>query len=155
MDNRELKQTIRRLKRLEMMTRYGFSKEYLNQNTSNRILDQLPLVWKEFFDLNNSNPKANYSFSKLERMDKEQLKQTIGEYWFQVYYKMYCENGAQINDVLPPELLSYLELPFDADLSAVKKRFRELYKTCHPDEGGDADKFIELMRMRDKYDIPR
>ncbi len=155
MDCKELKQTLRKLKRLELMTRYGFSREYIDRNISSNVLDQLPLVWKEFFDLGNSNPKARYSFAVLEKMDKERMKEVIGEYWFTVYYKMYYENKEQMNEIPAPELLAYLGLPFDADHTAVRKRFRELYKTCHPDEGGDADKFIELMRMRDKYDLPR
>ncbi len=155
MDGKELKQTLRKLKRLEFMYRYGFSKEYINRSLSSHILDKLPLVWKDFFDLSNTNPSARYSFSTLEKMDKEQVKQVIGEYWFTFYYKMYCESAAQPSDLLAPELLSYLELPFDADHTAVKKRFRELYKIYHPDGGGDADQFIALMKMRDKYDLPK
>ncbi len=155
MDGKELKQTLRRLKRQELMLRYGFAKEYIDRNISSHVLDTLPLVWKEFFDLSNSNPKARYSFSTLVKMDKEQVKQVIGEYWFTFYYKIYCENTMQAGGFPAPELLSYLGLPFDADHTAVKKRFRELYKTCHPDEGGNADQFIELMKMRDKYDLPR
>jgi hypothetical protein len=153
MDSKELKQTIRRLKKLELMSRYGFSKEYLDKNTSTQFIDKLPLVWKDFFDLAGSNPKARYSISSMKAMDKEQVKQVIGEFWFMVYYKMYCEKGNQMTDIQAPELLSYLGLPFDADHTAVRKRFRELYKVCHPDEGGAADKFIELMRMKEKYEI--
>ena len=55
-------------------------------------------------------------------------------------------------DVQEPELLSYLGLPFDADKSLIKKRFRKLCKTYHPDDGGDIDKFIELMDMMKRYD---
>lgn len=36
-------------------------------------------------------------------------------------------------------------LPFDADVTAIKKKFRELAKKYHPDTGGDSTKFIELM----------
>lgn len=36
-------------------------------------------------------------------------------------------------------------LPYDADAMAVKKRFRELIKKYHPDEGGGVEKFLELM----------
>lgn len=153
MDARELKQTIRKLKRLELMSRYGFSKEFLDRNLSGQYIDKLPLVWKDFFDLGNSNPKARYSFLKLEKMDKEQIKQVIGEFWFLVYYHMYCERGTQMVSIQAPELLSYLGLPFDADQTSVRKRFRELCKTCHPDEGGDPEKFIELMRMKEKFEL--
>ncbi len=152
MDDKELKQTIRRLKKLELMTRYGFSKEYLKKSTSVQYIDKLPLVWKEFFDLSNSNPKARYSFLKLEKMDKEQMKQVIGEYWFLVYYQMYCSGGNQMTEIQAPELLSYLGLSFDADQNAVRRRFRELCKAYHPDEGGDAEKFIELLKMKEKFE---
>ena len=65
---------------------------------------------------------------------------------------MYQEKGILMLDVQEPELLSYLGLPFDADKSLIKKRFRELCKTYHPDDGGDIDKFIELMDMMKRYD---
>lgn len=153
MDGRELKQTIRRLKKLELMSRYGFSKEYLDKNGSGQYIDKLPLVWRDFFDLNNSNSKARYSFNRMEKMSKEQIKQVIGEFWFMVYYRMYCERGTRMAEIQAPELLTYLDLPFDADRAAVRKRFRELCKECHPDEGGDPEKFMELVRMRDKFEI--
>lgn len=153
MDNKELKQTIRRLKKLELMTRYGFSKEFLDKNASSGFIDKLPLVWKEFFDLNNCVPNSRYSFNRMKLMDKDQIKQVIGEFWFMVYYKMYCEHGTQIVDIQAPELLSYLGLPFDADQTAVRKRFRELCKEWHPDEGGDPEKFMELIRMKERFEI--
>lgn len=34
---------------------------------------------------------------------------------------------------------------YDADINAVKKKFRELAKEYHPDVGGDSEKFIDLM----------
>ena len=46
----------------------------------------------------------------------------------------------------PPQTLALLDLPYDSGYADIKKRFRELAKKYHPDTGGDADKFIELMR---------
>ena len=152
MAEKELKQKIRMLKKLELMFRYGFSKEYIDHHLTTQQLEQLTLVWKEFFDLNNSgNSKAKYSYSALEKLDKEQMKQVFGEFWFMVCYRMYQENGLQTMDVQNPELLTYLGLPFDADQAAIRRRFRELCKTCHPDGGGDTKEFIELMKIKDKY----
>lgn len=152
MTEKELKQKIRKLKRLELMFRYGFSKEFIDRHLTVQQLDRLSLVWKEFFDLNDSGSKtARYSYRDLEKMTKEQMKQVYGEFWFMVCYRMYKDNGIQTMDVQNPELLKYLDLPYDADQSAIKKRFRELCKACHPDEGGDAEKFIELMKIKDRY----
>lgn len=152
MDEKELKQKIRKLKRLELKFRFGFSNEFLEKNSSNEKIEKLPLVWKEFFNLGNSdNHKARYAFSDLLQMDKEGIKQVFGEFWFFVYYRMYQENGVHMVDVQEPELLAYLGLPYDADQAAIKKRFRELCKEYHPDEGGDSDKFIELMKLKERF----
>jgi hypothetical protein len=154
MDEKELKQKIRKLKRLELKFRYGFSMDYIEKNGSTPKIEKLSLVWKDFFDLGNSNNhKARYSLPQLKLMDKEQIRQVIGEFWFWVYYRMYQENGLMTASVLEPELLEYLGLPYDSDQSAVRKRFRELCREYHPDEGGNADKFIELMKIKEKYEL--
>ncbi|HWT27387.1 MAG TPA: DnaJ domain-containing protein [Mobilitalea sp.] len=153
MQRNELKQKIRKLKKLELKFRYGFSYQYIEKNTSTNLFDKLPLVWKEFFDLHGTDKKARYGISSLEQMDKEELKQVFDEFWFQVYYRMYQENGIVMMDVQDPELLSFLGLPYDADKSMIKKRFRELCKTYHPDEGGDTEKFMQLMEMMEKFDL--
>ena len=44
-------------------------------------------------------------------------------------------------------ILAKLELPLEADESMVKERFRSLVKQYHPDAGGDAQKFIEIMEL--------
>lgn len=152
MEERDLKQKIRKLKRLELMVRYGFSKEFIEKGSSAEKIEKLPLVWRDFFDLGSlEGSKARYNLRELLRMDKEQLKKVFGEFWFFVYYRMYRENGLPTADLQEPELLAFLGLPFDADQTAVRKRFRELCREYHPDEGGDADKFIELMKIKEKY----
>lgn len=153
MDQREVKQKIRKLKKLELKFRYGYSFEYIEKNGSSDSLDSLPLVWKEFFNLSPSGTdKVRYSLSILERMDKEQLKQVIDEFWFHLYFRMYQERGLRM-EVLEPGLLDYLRLPYDADQAMVRKRFRELCRQLHPDEGGDQEKFIELMDMMERYEM--
>jgi len=154
MDEKELKQKIRRLKKLEIKLRYGFSEEFINKNSNTDKIDRLPLVWKEFFDLSSSgqgSSKARYNFNDLRQMNKDGIRRVFEEYWFFVYYRIYRDNGI-FNAGLPqPELLEYLGLPYDADEVALKKRFRELCKKYHPDEGGDPQKFIELMNIKEKY----
>ncbi|NLC18763.1 MAG: DnaJ domain-containing protein [Clostridiales bacterium] len=84
-------------------------------------------------------------------MNKDGIRRVFEEYWFFVNYRKYRDNGI-FNAGLPqPELLEYLGLPYDADEVALKKRFRELCKKYHPDEGGDPQKFIELMNIKEKY----
>lgn len=154
MEEKELKRKIRKLKKLELRFRYGFSEEFIEKSSSVEKIEQLPLVWKEFFDLGNSdNHKARYTFQELAQLDKERIKQVFGEFWFFVYYRMYQENGLEMAEVQEPELLAFLDLPYDSDQAVVKKRFRELCKAYHPDEGGDVDKFIELMKLKEKFEI--
>jgi len=147
MKERELKQKIRRLKKLEIKIRYGFSEEFIKNNSNADKIDKLPLVWKDFF----AGSRARYKFEDLKKMDKDGIKRVFEEYWFFVYYKIYHDKGLYSNQMPQPELLEYLGLPYDADQEALKKRFRQLCKLYHPDEGGDQDKFIELMKIKEKY----
>ncbi len=48
------------------------------------------------------------------------------------------------------QALQILELPADAELSAVKQRYRRLVREFHPDKGGDANRFREI---REAYEI--
>ena len=80
-------------------------------------------------------------------MTREQLKAVIDEYWAYVYGELFQESVIQGRLLYNREALIQLGLPFDADEAAVKKRFRELAKQYHPDVGGDAAKFIELMNL--------
>jgi hypothetical protein len=152
MDEKELKQKIRKLKRLELKIRYGFSEEFINKNTSADKIEKLPLVWKDFFDLSSSGiNKARYKFNELKQMDKDSIKQVFGEFWFFVYYRMYHANGLNTSNEPEPELLDFLGLPYNADQAAIRRRFRELCKQYHPDEGGDQYKFLELMKVKEKF----
>lgn len=154
MNERELKQKIRKLKRLELKIRYGFSEEFIGMSSSAEKIDKLPLVWKDFFDLSSINSsKARYSLDELIRIDKDSLKQVFGEYWFYVYYKIYHDNGRISSQEPEPELLDFLGLPYDADQAALRKRFRELCRLYHPDEGGDRNKFIELMKLKERFKL--
>lgn len=152
MYEKELKQKIRKLKRLELKIRYGFSDEYIKSGASADKIDKLPLVWKDFFDLGSSTgSKARYKFDDLKRMDKDSLRHVFGEFWFFVYYRIYHENGTYSSHDPEPELLEYLGLPYYADQAAIRRRFRELCKQYHPDDGGDSNKFIELMKIKERF----
>ena len=153
METKELKQKLRKLKLVELRIRYGFSYSFIEQNKDSEKITSLPLLWKEFFCFKDSKKKATrYSFSELSHMNKEQIKRVFDEFWLELYYRIYQNSAMGTMNLLEPELLSYLGLPFDADDNMVKKRFRKLCKDYHPDQGGDEEKFCELMNIMEKYD---
>jgi DnaJ-class molecular chaperone len=78
-------------------------------------------------------------------MNEVEYKSVIEEFFFRIYFQSYKENGLSIGDVYEPQLLELLGLPPYVGLQEVKKRFRELAMQYHPDHGGDAEQFMDLM----------
>ena len=135
-----LKRRIRQLKKLEITIRFCGAANHGRQ-----------LVWDAFFDLNDTpRSEAKHSLSELAAMSKEEYKRVIDEYFAQVYYEFYKENGIADENLYDPSLLAQLGLPATSDDVAIKKRFRELAKKYHPDAGGSSGKFIELMETYKK-----
>lgn len=137
----KIKRKIRKLKQLEMKIRFNGIK-HPHQN----------LVWDRFFDLNETSPnetssmKAKYTLRMLASMSQEEYKNVIDEYFSVIYKEHHQENGITgIQGIYDPAILSRLGLPLDADENDIKSKFRELAKQYHPDAGGDAAMFIELM----------
>jgi DnaJ-domain-containing protein 1 len=87
------------------------------------------------------------------KLNKEELKNIISEFYYGVYYQFYKDNGMLELSFYDPDILAQLGLSYDADSNAVKKRFRELAKLYHPDTGGDGAKFIELLEQIDALHI--
>ena len=131
------------------------------------------LVWDDFFDLRETShipvdkpgglpsdkpgdksaeKPAKYSLKQLAAMSKDEYKEVIGEFFWNVYFRLYRENGIMDKHAYDPDILSQLGLPFDADSQTVKKRFRDLAKRHHPDTGGDAALFIEFIEQFKKLD---
>jgi hypothetical protein len=104
-------------------------------------------VWDRFFDMHDSaSSRAKYSPEKLTAMSKEEYKAVVDEYFAYMYYELYKDNDAAIiQGLYDPEILKRLGLPHDAGAQDIKRQFRELAKRYHPDTGGDAARFIELM----------
>lgn len=153
LDERDLKQRIRKLKHYELKIRSEYSGCTCNISDYTRKTS-LCLVWDEFFDFSsNPNKKVKYPLAKLIQMEKEDYKNVLNEFFFRMYFRVYEDNGKPSTTPLyPSELLVYLGLPYDADGDSVKKRFRELAKQYHPDAGGDSTEFIRLMERRKEID---
>ena len=131
-----LKRSLRKLKHLEEKLRFG-----------GRSSDKGRLVWDSFFDARDeSRGHARYTVAMLAALSREEYRAVIDEYFAYVFYELYQENGVEFPQWnYDPGILARLGLPRDAGLQDVKRRFRELAKQYHPDTGGDAARFIELM----------
>ena len=135
-DINNLKRRLRKLKQFEKTIR-----------SQNNIDDDISLVWDKFFDLrDNPGNKAIYTLSMLIEKSKDEYRLIIDDFFARVYYEIYALKGITDTIIYDAQLLAKLDLPPVADEAAVKKRFRELAKLYHPDTGGNAAKFIELMQ---------
>lgn len=132
---KELKRRLRRLKALERLIRFGPGKQQTG-----------PLLWERYFDLH-TQPKGNavYSLKALCQMGQTELEQTESAFLWEV-----CRLAGQGEQLLDADDLSLLGLSPGADKEQVKKRFRELALSLHPDMGGDAAQFRELMETYQK-----
>ena len=104
------------------------------------------LIWDEFFNIGQrDHGKSRYTFDEIASMSKEEYRKIVDEFFFRVYYKYYIENGIKGSHLYDPEILEWMGLQPDAGSEDIKKKFREMAKKYHPDTGGDANKFIELL----------
>jgi len=144
----DLKRKLRALKKFEIKIRFGnipnnmlYNYKPLNNRNANP-----DLVWTKFFDLKDSTTSnVKYNIKKLASMTKDEIKNVINEYFYHMFY-CYCkENGYTDKTLIDIGLLTSLGLPYDSDYEDVIKKFKELIKTYHPDNGGDSGKFLEIM----------
>lgn len=142
----DMKQKLRKLKKLEMKIRSNIFSPYEKGTMSFNQLESEDLIWNIFFHLKPESSKTvKYSMENLLSMSKDEFKNVISEYFYYVYYHYYKERGFSSNPIIDEDILIQLGLPIYADSSEIKKRFRELAKLYHPDNGGDDSKFIELI----------
>ena len=130
-----LKHKLRQLRKLEQTIR----------SNGQQLDPTRKLVWDLFFSTKPGNLAVKYPLPSLVSMSEAEYKSVIEEFFFRIYFQSYKENGLSIGDVYEPQLLNLLGLPQYAGLIDIKKRFRELAMRYHPDHGGDAEKFMELM----------
>ena len=83
-DQDEIKRKIRKLKKLEIKIRFGGEREIYPKPGN------VGLVWDEFFDLHEvCKKKVKYSIHQLIKMNKDEYKDVISEYFFNIYYRFY------------------------------------------------------------------
>lgn len=135
MDLVQIKQRLRNLRRLELRLReqvLGYGEHRL--------------VWDRFFSLRAAED-VKYPLVYLLSVDLDEYRRIADEYLAFVYSDLFDQTHFVSRDHYDKHLLIRLDLPFDADETAIKKRFRQLAKEYHPDTGGDTKKFIELMNL--------
>lgn len=133
----EVKTKLRKLKRLEI-------KLCSNDKSSSPS----SLIWDSFFDLHEAGKsKSKYSLAMLVSMSKDEYECVINEYLSFLYNEMFKDTCSQAITTYDSDALIQLGLPFDAGEKEIKRRFRELAMLYHPDTGGDAGKFIEMMSV--------
>lgn len=131
----EVKRKLRGLKRFEIRLR--------NQALG---YGEHTLLWQRFFSLDKRHD-VRYPLSYLLSIDTERYRRIADEYLAFVYSDLFDQTKFISQDHYDKHLLIQLELPYDADERQIKKRFRQLALTHHPDTGGDPQKFIELMNL--------
>lgn len=137
----DIKRKLREIKRFELKVRSDNYKSY-----------NIDLVWDKFFDLKDySNKNVRYTIDKLSLMTKEEFADVIKEYFYQVYCRFYSERGMADTTFIDIDILNKLGLSMDSGYDDVIKAFREHVKDYHPDNGGDVDKFLEIMDSYNRF----
>jgi hypothetical protein len=133
----ETKRKLRKLKRLEMKIRFGGQGNAVNLDAGSIMKsNRIRLVWDEFFSIGgNDRARAKYNLEDVAAMSREEYKNVLDEFFFNVYYRYYTENGITASRLYDPDVLGWMGLAPDASAADVKRRFRELAKKYHPDAG--------------------
>ena len=109
---------------------------------------KINLALERVFDITASERSNTLSY--LLSIDNKEYRKIADEFLAFVYSEVFERLNIQSDCRFDKALLVRLGLPYDADISAVKKRFRELAKQYHPDKGGDPRDFIELVEIYKK-----
>ena len=130
-----LKRKLRRLKKTEIALRYG--RQFLKEDHP-----PLRLLWDEYFSIGqNLGNQCRYSFDGLLAMESEKRKEVFDEYLLELFCQVY--GGA--DTFLRSDLLTLLQLPFNATVDQIKVQFRALALQYHPDHGGSNEKMVQLL----------
>ena len=103
-----------------------------------------PLIWNQFFDLKKPyKSKAKYNIDRLLEMGESEFEEVINEYFSSIVEYFFKQNACSLYPIF--------NLPENSDIYTVKKRFRELAKTMHPDTGGSHEEFLALYEVYDEF----
>ncbi len=142
MDEKTLKRKLRQLKRVELIIRFGTT--YISREEK-----RIALTWDGFFRDKGSN-KAKYPFHMILVMNAEGRKRVFADYLYTLYTKVYEEKGMLYPMGIGYQALFDFDLPANASREDIKKRFRELAKIAHPDQGGSHEAMIALLDQYNK-----
>lgn len=143
----ELKRTLRKLRKLELTLRFG----------PTPAPDHAPLVWDVFFSTRVATSRSvKYPLSSLLHIGREEFKAILDEYFARIYTQVTQDQSLKQADIYDPHLLARLGLPPYSGSAEIKQRFRALAMQYHPDRGGEAEQFIELVALYERLtDAPR
>jgi len=130
----ELIRKLRSLKKQEVKIRF----------TNRQNFDPSKLVWHQFFSVDD-HKTVTYPLRDLLKMTHDERKLAFGSFFFSVYYVYYGENGLPIQNLFSKVHLEVLGLMPGATEEEIKRRFRLLAKEHHPDKGGNAQIFMEIL----------
>lgn len=140
MTKTELVKKLRQLKKQEISIRFGYRP----------MIEGTPLIWNQFFSTDAKSDMATYSLSKLMDMSHDDRKEVFTCYFFAVYHQYYKENGLPLTQLFDQVHLEALGLIAPVTEEQIKKRFKDLAKLHHPDKGGDASIFVEILEAYEK-----
>ena len=129
----EIKRKTRKLKKLEIKIRFGHIGFADNKQELFRRLSHTSLVWDEFFDLHEVCKKeVKYSIGRLAAMDKDEFKNVVSEFFFNLYYRYYKENGIVNIHLYDPDILAQMGLPLMQTAMRLRSDFVSLPSNTIP-----------------------
>jgi len=109
------------------------------------------LVFNDFFHMKEGPSRiGGYGLRQLAEMTHVQRKEVFETYFLNVYITWIRENHLPMDRLYDPMILGKMGLDYGASESDIKKKFKELAKSYHPDAGGDGQQFIELKSLYDQ-----
>ena|ERR1035437_552509 len=100
---------------------------------------------EELFPEQMAQQKAANEEKKQAWADRKRMREQEDNFFWSFLFM-----GMLKNKQKPLESYSVLGLSTDATAEDVKRKYRELSNTCHPDKGGNSDNFIKITEAKNK-----